>query len=152
VVLAGARSRLRAPANTAELESQLELAAEAATGAAGARILAELLDRADAVDVPKPPSTISAIAAMRAKVTALEGSGEPEFGRAVALLRESERRVALAMPLLEQAEWLASQARAGEAAPLVAEARETFVMLRAKPLLERVESVERALDSARVPA
>jgi class 3 adenylate cyclase/predicted ATPase len=55
----------------------------------------------------------------------------------------------LAVTLLEHGEWLAGQDRAAEAEPLLAEAREIFDRLEAKPWLERVE---RALEKVGVPA
>jgi hypothetical protein len=43
--------------------------------------------------------------------------------------------------LIEHAELLAQEGRAGEAEPLLREARETFERLRATPWLERVEAM-----------
>ncbi|CAN5157914.1 AAA family ATPase [soil metagenome] len=151
-VLALARSRIQSPANIADLERQLDLAGEAATDADSARLLGELLDLAETADVPMPPSTVAQGARLRARVAALRGDDTPEFERAVALLRESDSRVHLAMTLIEQAEWLVTRGRAEEAAPGLVEAREIFEPLRAKPWLERLEQAERALDGARVHA
>ncbi|HEU0246689.1 MAG TPA: AAA family ATPase [Gaiellaceae bacterium] len=148
-VLALVRPGIEAPANTAVLESQLDLAGGAVRDAAGADMLTELLDLADAADVPKPPSCVAGIAYLRAKAAALRGE-EPEFGRAVALLRESDRRVTLAMALVEQGEWLVSRGRQDEAEPLLAEAREIFERLQARPWLERLDAV--AAPSAGVTA
>jgi tetratricopeptide (TPR) repeat protein len=139
-VFALVRPGIEAPANTAVLESQLDLAGAAVRDDAGADMLKELLDLADAADVPKPPSSVAGIAYLRAKAAALRGE-EPEFGRAVALLRESDRRVTLAMALVEQAEWLVSRGRPDEAGPLLVEAREFFERLRAQPWLDRCEAV-----------
>jgi hypothetical protein len=47
----------------------------------------------------------------------------------------------LAVTELEYADWLASQERAEEAEPLLAEAREIFERLEAKPWLERAGAV-----------
>jgi hypothetical protein len=140
-VLRLAHSRLEAPANTADLESQLDLAAEVVGSAATAEELGELLELADAADVPKPPSTVAGIARFRANVDALRHADEPGYERAVALLRESDRRVALAMTLVEQAEWLAGRGRDGDAEPLLAEAREIFERLQATPWLARLGAV-----------
>jgi hypothetical protein len=41
--------------------------------------------------------------------------------------------------LLEYGEWLLTQARASDAAPLLAEAQELFTRLKAAPWLERLE-------------
>jgi class 3 adenylate cyclase/tetratricopeptide (TPR) repeat protein len=148
-VLVLVRPGIEAPANPAVLESHLDLAGEAVRDAAGADTLAELLDLADAADVAKPPTSLAGIEYLRAKAAALRGE-EPEFERAVALLRESDRRVTLAMALVEQAEWLVSRGRQNEAAPLLAEARESFERLRARTWLERVDAV--AAPSAEVTA
>ena len=151
-VLALARSRIESPVSTADLEGHLDLAGEAATDPDSARMLGELLDLAETADVPKPPSTVAQRARLRARVAALCGDDTPEFERAVALLRESDSRVHLAMTLIEQAEWLVTRGRAEEAAPGLVEAREIFEPLHAKPWLERLEQAERALDGARVHA
>ena len=151
-VIALARSRIESPANTGDLEAHLDLASEAATDLDSARMLGELLDLAEAADVPKPPSTVAQHARLRAKVAALCGDDTPEFGRAVALLRESDSRVQLAKTLVEQAEWLVAQGRAEEAASGLEEARRLFEPLRAQPWLERLERAEQALGVARVPA
>jgi class 3 adenylate cyclase/tetratricopeptide (TPR) repeat protein len=148
-VFALVRPGIDAPANPAVLESYLDLAGEATRDAAGADTLTELLDLADAADVAKPPTSVAGIEYLRAKAAALRGD-EPEFERAVALLRESDRRVTLAMALAEQAEWLVSRGRPNEAVPLLAEAREFFEHLRARTWLERVDAV--AARSAEVTA
>lgn len=57
----------------------------------------------------------------------------------------------LAVVRLEHAEWLIEQGRSGEGEPLLAEARETFERLEAKPWLERVE-VATAARGAELPA
>jgi class 3 adenylate cyclase len=52
---------------------------------------------------------------------------------------------------LEHAEWLIAQGRAEEAQPLLAQARETFEQLEAKPWLERLATAE-AATPAKIPA
>jgi hypothetical protein len=47
----------------------------------------------------------------------------------------------LAVTQLEHGEWLVGQGRADDAEPLLAEARETFERLSAKPWLERAAQV-----------
>ncbi len=151
-VFALARPRIEAPANTADLEGELDLVGAATTDIDSANVLSELLDLADAAQLPKPPSSVAGIAYLRAKAAALRGD-EPEFDRAVALLRESDRRFMLATALLEQAQWLASVGREEEAAPLVDEARATFERLRATPWLERTDALSATLpEPVRVPA
>jgi hypothetical protein len=148
-VVALVRPGIESPANPAVLESHLDLAGAAVRDASGADTLTELLDLADAADVAKPPSSVAGIEYLRAKAAALRGE-EPAFERAVALLRESDRRATLAIALVEQAEWLVSRGRPDEAAPLVAEARESFERLRARPWLERLDAL--APQSAGVTA
>ena len=53
-----------------------------------------------------------------------------------------------AVTLLEHGEWLVEQDRADEAQPLLAEAREIFGRLGAKPWLERTEQAQAELRSA----
>jgi hypothetical protein len=50
----------------------------------------------------------------------------------------------LAVTALEQAEWLASAGREGEAEPLLDEARTIFADLEAAPWLERAEAISGA--------
>jgi tetratricopeptide (TPR) repeat protein len=80
---------------------------------------------------------------------------EPGFRAAADLFRELSMPFWLAVTLLEHGEWLASQDRAADARPLLAEARENFENLKATPWLERTEKAAalvgdtRALDLAR---
>ena len=74
------------------------------------------------------------LAARRGETDALE----PRFQRATDLFRELHMPFYLAVTQLEHAEWLVSQDRTEEAEPPLAEARETFERLQAKPWLERV--------------
>ena len=63
---------------------------------------------------------------------------ERRFKRATGLFRELALRFYLGTTQLEFGEWLAAQDRATEAEPLLAEAREIFDRLEAKPWLERL--------------
>jgi hypothetical protein len=54
------------------------------------------------------------------------------------LFRELTAPFHPAVTQVEQAEWLIAEGRAGEARPLVTEAREVFERLEAKPWLERL--------------
>ena len=59
----------------------------------------------------------------------------------------------LAVTLLQHGEWLVSQGRVEQADPLLAEARETFEQLEAKPWLERATQVSpMAVESKAVTA
>jgi class 3 adenylate cyclase/tetratricopeptide (TPR) repeat protein len=66
------------------------------------------------------------------------------FVAATDIYRGLERPFDVAVIQLEHAEWLASCGRAGEAAPLLDEAREIFERLRAAPWLERLDRAESA--------
>jgi hypothetical protein len=76
---------------------------------------------------------------------------ERQFRAAAALFREVAMPFYLAVTQLEHGEWLSEQARIGEAEPLLAEAREIFDRLEAKPWLERLEGV-RGGTPTEVPA
>ena len=84
----------------------------------------------------RPPYVEAQAARFEAR---LENSGaERAFRRAAALLRELEIPFWLAVTLLEHGEWLVGTGRAGNAEPLLTEAREIFERLEAKPWLERL--------------
>ena len=65
-----------------------------------------------------------------------------DFATAESILRDLDMPFRLAVTQLEHAEWLVTQGQAGEAEPLLAEARETFERLKAAPWLERLQRVE----------
>jgi class 3 adenylate cyclase/tetratricopeptide (TPR) repeat protein len=67
-----------------------------------------------------------------------ESEAERLFKGAAGLFRELAVPFYLAVTELEYAEWLSAQGRAAEAEALLAEARETFEILAARPWLERV--------------
>ena len=71
---------------------------------------------------------------------------ERDFKRAGADFRELRTPFWLAVTLLEYGEWLAGQARAEEAEPLLSEAREIFERLEARPWVERLD--QQAAESA----
>jgi tetratricopeptide (TPR) repeat protein len=88
----------------------------------------------------------------RARLDAARGQDDEVdggFRRAQALFREFGIAFYLGAAELEHAEWLASQGRHDEAEPLLAEAREIFERLEAKPWLDRLAVV---LPSAAVSA
>jgi hypothetical protein len=60
------------------------------------------------------------------------------------LLREIEAPFYMAVTLVEQGEWLASQQRGLEAEPFLTEARGIFERLDATPWVERVDRVAHA--------
>jgi hypothetical protein len=76
-------------------------------------------------------------------------SVEPGFLAAQEGFRAMGTPFDLAVALVEHAEWLTGQRREAEAEANIAEAREIFERLGAKPWLERVSSL---VAAARVPA
>jgi tetratricopeptide (TPR) repeat protein len=67
---------------------------------------------------------------------------EAQYSTAEALFRELELPFWLAVTQAEHGEWLANQGRTEEAQPLLADARETFERLGAKPWLDRLETAD----------
>jgi hypothetical protein len=119
-------------------------------------------DRADAlliaIETLPPgrlaPSLRAHAARFRARLAAESGEvrkAEEGFVGAAATFREFGMPFWLAATLTEHGEWLISEGRANEAEPLLAEARETFRRLEAKPWLDRVEAAV-AGPRAEVPA
>jgi class 3 adenylate cyclase/tetratricopeptide (TPR) repeat protein len=91
------------------------------------------------------PSLRGHAARFRARVAAHDGElrkAERGFAAATATFREYGMPFWLAVTLTEHGEWLIAQDRAADAEPLLAEARETFERLGAKPWLARLESAE----------
>jgi ATP/maltotriose-dependent transcriptional regulator MalT len=69
-------------------------------------------------------------------------AAEPRFRSAIQQLRKIDDPFVLAEPLAELAECLISQGRVAEAEPFLAEARDIFERLGARPWLERIEGIE----------
>jgi class 3 adenylate cyclase/tetratricopeptide (TPR) repeat protein len=67
-----------------------------------------------------------------------EDGVEERFEGAATLFRASDMPFWLAVTLTEHGEWLVSQQRTGEAEPFLAEAREIFERLKARPWIDRV--------------
>jgi predicted ATPase/class 3 adenylate cyclase len=87
-------------------------------------------------------------ARISARLIAAEGdfeAAEDSFRMAISQLRGIGDPFVLAEPLAELAELLLSQSRTAEAEPLLAEAREIFERLGAKPWLERIAEIEAKL-------
>jgi class 3 adenylate cyclase/predicted ATPase len=89
----------------------------------------------------RPPYLAAHAARFRARLAGSDESAESGFEAAA----EGFRRIGvvfwLAVTLLEHGEWLAARGRPDEAEPLLAEAREVFDRLEAKPWLDRLEAV-----------
>jgi class 3 adenylate cyclase/tetratricopeptide (TPR) repeat protein len=73
----------------------------------------------------------------RAKLADTQEQAEQDYRRALAIFRERELVFWHAVTQLELAEWLLAQGRDDDAEPLLAEAREVFERLEARPWLER---------------
>jgi hypothetical protein len=87
----------------------------------------------------------------RASIDIRRGStaGVDERFRAAALeFRELGIPFWLAMTLLEHAEWLTREGRTTDAAPVLAEAREIFERMGARPWMERAERLAAAPEYA----
>jgi class 3 adenylate cyclase/tetratricopeptide (TPR) repeat protein/ribosomal protein L40E len=100
----------------------------------------------------RPQFLNAQVARFRAQFVARGGKVEEAerlFKGAAGLFQELAVPFHLAATRLEHAEWLAAQGRDEEAQPLLAEAREIFERLEAKPWLERLgqpSSIERKTD------
>src|SRR5581483_11034771 len=107
--------------------------------------LEELLARIDAIPPGKRPPLLRAQAArFQARLAAARGEHaavEQGFKTAEAVLREHSLTFHLAVTELEHGEWLAGRGEDAEAEILVAEAREIFERLEARPWLERADAV-----------
>jgi class 3 adenylate cyclase/tetratricopeptide (TPR) repeat protein len=75
---------------------------------------------------------------------------EPGFDRAQAIFRELGMPFYLGIALVERGEWLVAHDRAADAGPLLAEAREIFERLEARPWLERVTQAAASSTQAEV--
>jgi class 3 adenylate cyclase/tetratricopeptide (TPR) repeat protein len=88
------------------------------------------------------PSLRAHAARFRARLAAHDSdalTADQGFATAASTFREYSMPFWLAITLTEHAEWLATSGRAAEAEPLLAEAREIFEQLGAKPWLTRIE-------------
>jgi tetratricopeptide (TPR) repeat protein len=129
------------------------IATDAALAVGDDAALAELVALVDAA----PPAASSPVlraeaARLSAALAARRGDVEAAAGllrTAEGLLREVETPFLLAQVLVEHAELLAADDRAGEALVLAGEAREIFAELRATPWLERAVRALAPLEQAR---
>jgi hypothetical protein len=113
----------------------------------------ELLAVLDGVPVGlRPPLLAAAVHRFRALLAGDDPAADGHFTSAAAILRAQELPFHLAVVLLEHGEWLAARGRPDDAAPLLAEARETFEQLGSTPWLERVDGALPAVRPEPVPA
>jgi tetratricopeptide (TPR) repeat protein len=113
----------------------------------------ELLGMIEAYPPGKQPQFLQAHA-MRFRARLADRCGDAVdvgalFKGASGLFREIAVPFYMAVTLLEHGEWLAREGRAGEAGPLLDEARAVFERLRAKPWLDRLGQLARAEAPAR---
>jgi hypothetical protein len=99
----------------------------------------------------RQPMLTAHAARFRAKLASDPAEAEAGFQRAEQMFHEYELPFWLAVTQLEHAEWLVGEGRASDAEPLLAEAREAFARLEAKPWLDRVEAAV-ARPRTEVPA
>jgi ATP/maltotriose-dependent transcriptional regulator MalT len=114
------------------------------------RLLAEL---AAMTPGETPPSLRAHTARFEARLAARRGEHErveASFTAAADAFRELGFPFHTAVAELEHGEWLLETGRAEEAAPLLAEARAAFEMLKARPWVDRVDRLE--LPQIAVPA
>jgi class 3 adenylate cyclase/tetratricopeptide (TPR) repeat protein len=91
----------------------------------------------------RPPLLTAHAARFRARSATTPAEADAGFAKAAELFRELGMIFWLAVTQLEHGEWLMQQDRGLEADPLLAEARDTFERLEARPWLDRL----RASDS-----
>jgi tetratricopeptide (TPR) repeat protein len=99
----------------------------------------------------RPPFLDALAQRFRALLAADDPGADRLFTTAAAKLRQLELPFYLAVVQLEHGEWLLARGRPDDAQPLLAEARETFAHLDAKPWLERLSTAE-AIAPAEMPA
>jgi len=151
------RDTLRDPAHTSDpvaVEVLLQVASESAHALGSSEALADVLALAEAAPIDRSASLLAHLELQRARLAASSDDEEAPFEAAVGALRAIGDPYWVAVALLEQAEWLATKERFGEAAPLAREAQDVFVRLRALPKLERLERLDAALGprAAEAPA
>ena len=102
-----------------------------------------LIAEIDALDpVQRTPVYQAQAARLRSRLRAQRGEEgvEQGFKLAAAIFRELPMPYWIGVTLAEHGEWLAAQGQGEEAEPLLAEAREIFERLGARPWLERLEA------------
>jgi predicted ATPase/class 3 adenylate cyclase len=98
----------------------------------------------------RPPYLAATAHRFRARLAGADPAADREFTTAARELRMLDLPFHHAVVLTEHGDWLAAQGRRDDAEPLLAEARETFERLGAKPWLDRLDAAE-AGTPAQVP-
>jgi tetratricopeptide (TPR) repeat protein len=146
----------RALRNTPNADLSLVDACEAAFELGDLGRVDELLTEAEQLRPgARTPLLDAHLAQHRSRLAALRGDAEhveAGFKTAAAAFRELGTPFFLAVVLLEHGTWFVSQGRLEDAEPLLAEAREIFERLEARPWLERLERLERAAGPQPVTA
>jgi class 3 adenylate cyclase/tetratricopeptide (TPR) repeat protein len=135
------RSEIRfssAPSVVASFAIAVESALALAEYDRAAEIIAEVEATQPGHVSPALRAQWSRLSALLAVARADEERVEPGFKAAAGLFRELGMPFWLAVSLLQHGEWLASTGRLGDAEPLLAEARDIFERLKARPWLERL--------------
>jgi tetratricopeptide (TPR) repeat protein len=99
----------------------------------------------------RPPFLDATAHRFRARLAGDVPGADARFTAAAAGMRKLELPFHLAVCLLEHGEWLVARGRAGDAEPLLAEAREAFDRLDAGPWLERAAAATAAREE-QIPA
>jgi tetratricopeptide (TPR) repeat protein len=103
--------------------------------------LNELLEIVEALPIGLRPPFLDATAhRFRAHLAGDDPGADREFTAAEAGFRALELPFYLAVAQLEHGEWLAARGRPDHAQPLLAEARDTFERLQARPWVERTDA------------
>jgi len=139
--------------STQTVKQGLVEAIEAALALGETERAAELVATIDAIPPGlRPPYLTAQADRFRALLAGPQESAESGFQAAEAGFREIGVAFWLAVTLLQHGEWLVARGRLDGAAPLLAEARETFERLEATPWLDRLGLAEAALDETEARA
>jgi tetratricopeptide (TPR) repeat protein len=138
----------RAELGIRELKVPLAAALDAAFALVEEAKVDELLSIVEGLPPGELTPSLRGIGArFSARRAALKGDADTAsagFLAAAGIFREIERPFEVAVVQLEHGEWLAGAGRVDEAEPLLADAREIFDRLRARPWLERLDRVREA--------
>ncbi len=134
------------------LREAITQAAEAAFALGDLDGVEQVLALVDAIEPAKIPDSTRAHAdRMRARLTAARGDHEgveDGFKAAIAVFRELQNPFWAAVTEVELAEWLLSEDRSDEVAPLLADAEDIFERLGAAPWLDRLHRLGRGAIAA----